>query len=331
MSVGQQRFIGRARELATLEDSFEADGGQLCLVSGRRRIGKSYLLQRFVDSRRAIFYQATRQAEGQELLAFTREVQAVLGGLPAGYAFPAWEAALQYLDTAAGGERLVVILDEFPYLCDSTPGLASVVQRWWDRRGRTSPLMLVLCGSAQSFMADLDAGAAPLHQRFTRKLDVGPLTYREAGEFFPMLSAAERVRIFGILGGTPLYLQQWRPERNLRENLLRLFGDPGSMLLDSAALVLHTDLGDATAAYRALSAIANGAARRNEILQKGAVTNERVLQRLEDLRLVIKTVPITEGVRSRRGFFKVADPYFRFWFRFVESNRATIDRGSANA
>jgi AAA+ ATPase superfamily predicted ATPase len=187
--------------------------------------------------------------------------------------------------------------------------------------------MLVLCGSAQSIMAGLDAGKAPLHQRFTRKLDVGPLSYREAGEFFPNAPAADKIRAYAILGGTPLYLEQWRPERSLHGNLVALFGDPGSSLVDSAALVVLTDLGDATAPYRALSAIANGATRRNEILQKGAITNERVLQRLEDLRLAVKTVPITEGAASRRGYFKVADPYFRFWFRFIADNRASIDRG----
>jgi AAA+ ATPase superfamily predicted ATPase len=296
-------------------------------VSGRRRVGKSYLLQQFVAGRRAVFYQATRQAEPEELSAFTREARILLGGLPPGYAFPTWEAALEYLDGAAGSERLIVILDEFPYLCESTAGLPSVVQRWWDRRGRNSGVMLILCGSAQSFMGSLDAGSAPLHQRFTEKLAVAPLSYREAAEFFPSLAAADRVRVFGILGGTPLYLEQWRPEGTLRENLLTLFANPGSMLVDSAQLVLHTDLGDASASYRALSAIAGGATRRNDILQKAHVTNERVLQRLEELHLIVKTVPITEGAASRRGYFAVTDPYFRFWFRFVEANRATIDRG----
>ncbi len=327
MSRRQHRFVGRTRELAALEAAFEGDGGRLVLLSGRRRVGKSYLLQQFVEGRRAIFYQATRQAEPEERRAFTREVQAALGGLPPAYAFPDWEAALEYLDGAAGSERLIVILDEFPYLCESTPALPSLVQRWWDRRGRNSAVMLILCGSAQSFMAGLDAGSAPLHQRFTDKLRVGPLSYREAAEFFPSLSAADRVRVYGILGGTPLYLEQWRPESSLRENLLTLFANPGSMLVDSAQLVLHTDLGDATASYRALSAIAGGATRRNDILQKAHVTNERVLQRLEELDLIVKTVPMTEGAASRRGYFAVVDPYFRFWFRFIESNRSTIDRG----
>ncbi len=319
-------FVGRSAELATLTAAYESASGQLVLLYGRRRVGKTFLLQQFSEGRRTVFYQATRQTEAQELAAFTRVAADVLGGLPNGYSFPDWEAALEYVDRH-DGEPLAVILDEFPYLCDSTPGLASVIQRWWDQRGRTSRIALVLCGSAQTFMTNLDTGSAPLHQRFTKKIALGPLTYREAAEFVPELEPADKLRVYGVLGGTPLYLKEWRAGISVRDNLVELFGDPAGILVDSARLVLHTDLGDSTASYRALSAIANGDTRRNEILQKAKITNERVLQVLEDLKLVTKRVPITEGPGSRRGFFAVTDPYFRFWFRFIERNRASIDRG----
>jgi AAA+ ATPase superfamily predicted ATPase len=321
-----EAFVGRDAELRNLTSAYDSGDGQLVLLSGRRRIGKTYLLQRFSEGRRTVFYQASRQAEAVELAAFTRIVGDALGPLPEGYAFPSWEAALEYIESHAGG-RIAVMLDEFPYLCESTTGLPSVIQRWWDHRGRTSSVMLVLCGSAQTFMTDLESGSAPLHQRFTKKIVLGPLSYREAAEFVPSLRNADKVRVYGILGGTPLYLKEWHAGSSVRANLVRLFGDPAGLLVDSARLVLHTDLGDATASYRALSAIANGDTRRNAILQKAKITNERVLHRLEELGLVTRRVPVTEGPDSRRGFFVVTDPYFRFWFRFIERNRAMIDRG----
>jgi hypothetical protein len=323
----QNGFIGRAVELASLAGTYDAANGQLVLLYGRRRVGKTYLLQEFSRTRRVIFYQASRQGEAAELGAFTRTVAATLGRLPAGFVFPTWQTALEYVDEYSRGDRIAVILDEFPYLCESSEGLSSVIQRWWDQRGRTSSVMLVLCGSAQTFMSDLDRGSAPLHQRFTKKIRLGPLSYREAAQFVPSLDPADRLRVYALMGGTPLYLREWNADDDLRANLLRLFGDPAGLLVDSARLVLHTDLGDATASYRALNAIANGRTRRNEILQTAKVTNERVLQRLEDLRLIVRRVPITEGDASRRGYFALTDPYFRFWFRFIEPNRATIDRG----
>jgi hypothetical protein len=323
----QPKFIGRVPELASLAAAYEEKPGQLVLLYGRRRIGKTYLLQRFSEGRRTIFYQATRQAEAEELASFTKQVGAALGALPPEYVFPSWEAALDYLHANAGDDRLAVILDEFPYLCESTPGLPSIIQRWWDQRGRTSGTMLVLCGSAQTFMTELESSSAPLHQRFTKRIALGPLSYREAAEFVPNLTPADRAVVYGILGGTPLYLKEWNERESTRDNLLRLFGDPASLLVDSARLVLHADLGDATASYRALSAIANGATRRNDILQKARITNERVITRLEELKLINKRVPVTEGGDSRRGFFSVTDPYFKFWFRFIQPNFPSIDRG----
>lgn len=322
-------FVGRVAELEELERRYDAPEGQLVLLAGRRRIGKTYLLQQFTGRHpgRTVFYQATRQAESRELEAFTALVARELGGLPPGFAFPRWEAAFEWLDERAGAERLVVVLDEYPYLTESTPGLSSVIQRWWDRRGRSARAMLVLCGSEQAVMDDLDRGASPLHQRFTAKLHLNALAYDEAARLLPGLAPADLVRVYAILGGTPLYVREWDVRATLRANLLRLFGDPRSALIDAARLVLQTDLRDATVAFRTLGAVAAGETKRNAIIQRARITNERTLTRLEELGLLVKRVPITEGTASRRGVYAVADPYFRFWFRFIEPNLATIDRG----
>ena len=277
MHAEQPVFVGRGAELGALASAYRSKDGQLVLLYGRRRVGKTYLLQRFSEGRRTVFYQATRQAEKTELEQFTAEVAKQFGDFPPGYVFPTWQAALEFVGDKARDRRIAVILDEFPYLCESTNGLPSVIQRWWDQHGRTSGVMLVLCGSAQNFMTELEAGAAPLHQRFTKRIALGPLAYREASEFVPELSPADRAMVYGVLGGTPLYLREWNQHHSKRENLLRLFGDPAGLLVDSARLVLHTDLGDSSASYRALSAVANGATKRNEILQKARITNERVL------------------------------------------------------
>jgi len=322
-------FVGRERELEALSSRYASKRRELVLLSGRRRIGKTFLLQQFASANpeRTIFYQASRQSEDRELKAFTKLVSQHIGGLPPDYAFPSWDSALQFIDDRAKKKRITVILDEYPYLAESTKGLSSIVQRWWDRPVADSRAMLVLCGSEQAVMDDLDHGAAPLHQRFTLKIRLEALAYDEAARLIPGLEPADYVRIYAILGGTPLYVREWNAKASLRENLLTLFGDPRSALVDAVRLALQTDLGDTTASYRALSAVAAGQTKRNQILQRAHITNERTLSRLEQLGLLVKRVPVTEGVASRRGVFSVADPYFRFWFRFIEPNLATIDRG----
>lgn len=324
------RFIGRRRELEALGQVAERQGGQLVLVYGRRRIGKSYLLDRFSHGRHTVFYQATQQTEAIELACFSDQIRS-LTRLPESVSFPGWEAALDALAEAAAGERLVVILDEFPYLCESTAALPSIVQRWWDRRGRTSAVMLILCGSAQAFMHQLDSRAAPLHSRFTAKLAVRPLPYREAAEFVPELGAADKALVYGILGGTPFNLDQWNAALDVRDNLLRLFGDPMSSLVDSAERILTSDLPDARVAFRVLRAVVLGHSRWAEI-REFAKVHERALPRLIEIGLIERRTPATEDPKkSRRSVYRIPDPYLRFWFRFVLRNRGPIERGLGRA
>ena len=188
--------------------------------------------------------------------------------------------------------------------------------------------MLILCGSAQRFMEELDGAAAPLHQRFTAKFHIRPLDYRTAALFTPTLPGEDKARIYAILGGTPLYLRQWNAELDLRENLLALFGDPASSLVDSAELTLSTDLEDARAPYRALQAVALGATKHNEIRSQAKITTDRTIQRLLDLDLLERRVPATENpAKTRRASYAIGDPYYRFYFRFIAPQRGAIDRG----
>jgi hypothetical protein len=323
-------LINREWELAALIRAADSPGGQLVVVWGRRRTGKTYLLQAFTEARRAIYYTATQQSEPIELAAFTDSVRAVLGtaGLPTGYAFPDWTVALNFVAAQAGGERLVVILNEFPYLADSTPGIASIVQRWWDGPGRGSRVMLVLCGSAVAYMNQIVGAAAPLHQRATAVIHVAPFTYRAAGAMVAGLPPVERAVAYGVLGGTPLYLDQWDAGATRRDNLLRLFGTPASPLVDAAELVLSGELPELEGAFRILQAVALGKTKAGEIADYARMAVERPLKRLTTLGLLERRVPaLDDPARTRRAVYRIVDPYFAFWFRFIAPHRAQVARG----
>jgi len=317
------RLVDRELELAALDAATDARGGQLVVVWGRRRTGKTYLLQAFGAHRRCIHYTATQQSAPVELRAFTDAARAVLGGegLPAGYRFPDWSVALDWVTAAAGEQRLVVILDEFPYLAHSTRGLESIIQCWWDQRGRTSRVMLVLCGSAVAYMRQIVGAAAPLHQRATAAIHVAPMDYRSAGRFVEELAPAERAVVYGILGGTPLYLEQWDARASRRANLLRLFGNPASPLVDAAELVLSGELPELEGAFRILQAVALGRTRPGEIADYARVAVERPLKRLTTLGILERRVPnLDVPARTKRAIYRVVDPYFAFWFRFIAPN-----------
>lgn len=324
------RLIDRKHELASLETAAASPRGQLVTVWGRRRVGKTYLLQAFAERRRAVYYTATQQSAPIELVTFTDAVRASLGndGLPPGYAFADWSAALDFVTDRSEEQRLVLVIDEFPYLAGSTPGIESIVQRWWDRRGRDSSLMLVLCGSAVAYMEQIGGAAAPLHQRATATIRVAALDYRAAGQFVSSLAPADQAVVYGILGGTPLYLDQWDPRASRRANLLRLFGTPVSPLVDAAELVLSGELPELENAFRILQAVAIGRTRPGEIAGYARVAVERPLKRLTTLGVLERRIPaLDDPAKSKRAIYRIADPYFAFWFRFIASSRANIARG----
>ena len=180
-------FLGRERELEVLSELHASSRPELFVLYGRRRVGKTELLQRLCAGRRAVYFQAAQVRERDNLRAFRDALAERLGDeIAARVELPDWEAALEFALERSAPERLLVVLDEFPYLCDANRGLPSILQRFWDRRGKTSSLMLVLCGSQVSFMErEVLAERSPLFGRRTGQKRLEPLRPPDALGFFP--------------------------------------------------------------------------------------------------------------------------------------------------
>jgi len=297
-------FIGRGAELRSLEDAWDQPGSSLVLVWGRRRVGKTRLLGRFADGKRAVFYGATQQAPAAELAALSdaaRDALAPSGtDLLAHGDFPSWVSALDYLAEQAASQRLLVVLDEFPYLEATEPALPSLVQRFWDHRGRASQLMLVLCGSAQAVMVDLQSHDAPLFGRVDHRVHVEPFAVRDAALFTPGVAAADAAAIYGILGGMPAYLSRWRTGQSRDANLRRLFGEAASPLIEEGEFVLTSELPDASGYFRILHGIAAGNRTFNALRDFSAIDISRQLDRLQRVGLVQREAPATEDPRRSK-------------------------------
>lgn len=215
-----------------------------------------------------------------------------------------------------------MVLDDFPYLVASEPALPSIIQRWWDHAGRTSRLLLVLCGSAQAVMEDLQGWRAPLFGRVDLRLQLRPFDYAEAALLSPRLPAAERALVYGIFGGMPPYLRRWDAGVDHRTNLARLFGDPTSPLGEEGEFVLSSELAEASGYFRILQGIASGHRTYGRIKDFAGIEIQHQLERLVSLGLVERTVPVTEEPdRSRRVLYRIADNFMSFWFRFIFPRR----------
>lgn len=327
-------FRNRVEELAWLEDGWSSGHAELRILYGRRHIGKSALLDEFAAGKRHVIFQAAEGTVTDQLRDLTEAILAcqddpVLREAP----LPNWAAALAYLARMASGAKLLVVFDEYQYVAEADPMLASRLQRWWSRHAMQLPIYLVLCGSAVRFF-EQNVLTGPAYGRNTGALQLKPLGYRDAALFFPGWSHEDQVRAHAVVGGVPHCMLQLDPARplawNIQQNVLRR----GAVLYQEAELLVREELREPRVYISILRAISGGATRLSRIADKvqgadGDANLSSYLATLQELGLTEYRRPIA-GDGGRRGVWTVADPYLRFWFRFVLPNQAQLEhRGSA--
>jgi AAA+ ATPase superfamily predicted ATPase len=327
-------FINRQAELQLLEERYRSDQAEFFVLYGRRRVGKTELLAEFCRDKRHVFFVADLDVEPVLRAAFSRAVNAeLLGPEAASAVYPSWQDVFLLLAHHAQAQRLIVVLDEFTYLVDAHSPLPSILQRVWDSDLARSKLMLVLCGSYVGMMEDAVLGYhAPLYGRRTAQYLLEPLSFHDARGFFPTYDLVDQVRAYAVLGGIPAYLRAVSASQPLLANVSQQVLTRGTFLYDEVRFLLQQELREPRNYFAVLEAIASGRTRLNEIKQATGLDGVTAyLGTLQGLRLIERVVPVTEGKphKSRRGIYRLCDPFFRFWFRFVHPNRTLLERGGA--
>jgi hypothetical protein len=330
-------LLGRNSERATLEQAWRAasDGdAQLCILWGRRRVGKTFLAADFMRGKRGLFFGATQQSEGVELRRLAEVVRRDLGShaedLMGGGGLASWEAALRFLAALAAESPLAVVLDEVPYLARSTPGFPSIVQVVWDHLRPGSKLLLVLVGSAVGIMEDMVGPGGALRGRPTVRLRLDPLDLWSAREFLPGVAAVPLFEAYAACGGYPLHLRAWDRRASTADNLLRLGASPGGLLLEDAESILREELPSSGGYSRILAAVGRGRCRASEIAAEADQRIEHPLDVLVRAGFVRRSLPVG-APRKARPLYEIGDPYLAFWFGVLYSELALIDAGQGGA
>ncbi len=326
------KFVNRTRELAALDRAAGSKPGMV-VVSGRRRVGKTALLDRFAADRPAVFLPGTRAPVSEALRRFEERLRVALPPEPGDLLdlghLSTWDAALGYVLARTRTQPLLVVFDEFPYLCETDPALPSTLQARWDHRG-DSQLSLVLAGSHVGLMEQLVAADAPLFGRADAHLRLAPFSWREAGLLTGGDDPAAWLEAYVTVGGMPRYLQLWDPRHDAVANLTDLLDGPGAPLGDEGTVVLQ-ELPPGSAASRVLELVALGAETFTAVRERAALapaTASEALAGLEALGLVDRLTPVGEDPRrTKRVRYQVRDPLLRIWLSIVAPHRDAFELG----
>jgi len=325
-------FLDRETELALLADHLERPGACFFVLYGRRRIGKTELLRRALAGRPlAAYHVATRSTPVEELgrlsLTLAREWEQPL---LAAQALASPEALLAVLEGLRG--RHILVLDELPYLAESAPALPGLLQEAWDRSLSKGELKLVVCGSSISVMeSTFLSPRAPLYGRRTGQMRLGPLPAQTLTQAFPG-RPEHAVELAALFGGVPGYLQRLDPSLEPAENVKRHVLTRGEPLYEEVPFLLREELREPRVYAAVLAAIAGGARKFGEISSKVGLDRAnltRYLAVLGELGLVEREVPVTEPrpEKSRKGLYRVSDPFVATWYALVHPLRDLLETG----
>ncbi len=324
-------FYCRKEELRIMNRRYDKGRFECIVIYGRRRIGKTALINEFCKGKETIYFSALNASSGENLEALSKAIY--LCKNPEGSNAPTYQSyadALDEITAMAKQRRIVFVIDEYPYLAKAEKSISSRLQHIIDHVWKETELYLILCGSSMSFMEYQVLGyESPLYGRRTAQFKIQALTYREITVFHPELSLEDQAMLYGITGGIPHYINKLELENDLDEALLENLFDTSGYLFEEPENLLKQELREPAIYNSVIAAVAGGASRSNEIATKVGLESgvcAKYLRILLELGILKKEIPITEKP-GRKTIYTIDDNFFRFWYRFVPGNMSSIGAG----
>ena len=326
-------FIGRNTELKTLDKLYRSNKFEFAVIYGRRRVGKTALINEFSKDKDTIFFTGVETNAKQNLENFSRCIMEYQTGFAVDSSFASFQAALEYVFQLAQKKRLVLVIDEYPYVARASKSFASTLQLLIDKNKDSSKLFLILCGSSMSYMEDnVLAYKAPLYGRRTAQLKIQPFDFFESCRYFENFSGEDKALAYGIMGGTPQYLMQLDDRLSIEDNIKNTHLNPASSIFEEPNNLLKQEVREPAIYNAVITAIATGASKMNEIsgkIDEDTSVCATYIKNLISLGIVKKEMPYGEK-SGRKTIYSIEDNMFRFWYRFVPENTSLISRGAAD-
>lgn len=326
-------FVGRARELNSLEKVYRKSGFGMTVIYGRRRVGKSTLIAEFIKDKKAIFYTATKVGAERNLELFSKQVLDVLNPDYSNAIFTSLESIFNIITNEVKNEnnKIVLVIDELPYWAEKDEALLSIIQKYIDTEWINTNIMLILCGSALSFMEKrVLSEKSPVFGRRDAQIKLEAFNYRDSALFVPNYSFEEKAVCYGVTGGVAKYLAMFDKSKSLDDNIKELFFHTDGYLFDETKNLLTQEFTDITLVNNIIEQIASGENSLNIISSKVHEKDTTVLYSLEkliDAGLIEKKKCILEEKNKKKTQYVLKDHMFKFWYRFIPKAISVIEMG----
>lgn len=322
-------FRGRVAELEILDKKYRQNGFIMTILYGRRRIGKTKLINKFMLEHdcKQISFTAVERTESELLSMMTETVLSALApDMVGNISFNSFENLFSYVGKQAGSERIIFFIDEYPYLAKECPYIQSVLQKVIDTVWKNGKLFFIICGSLISFMKDeVLAESAPLHGRSSLELKLAPFNYLETAEFLEGYTNEEKAICYGLSNGVAKYVEQFDPEQSLEENIIEQFYSIGGYFTEEQVKTIVTGEKQNPSLYNSIiSAVASGHTKSSEIA--AYIGADDVTYPLK----VLTKAEILEKRISKRPYYVISDSMLEFWFRYVNRATSLINAGNGS-
>lgn len=309
--------------MKTLEKEFLRESS-FTVIYGRRRTGKTTLIKEFIKNKNSFYFFADKQSEFIQIDRFKKQLAIYFNdNLLDKVTIKDWDTLFNYLiSKLPKGEKFVLVIDEFQYLCMTNKNFSSTFQRIYDEKLKESNIMLILCGSLISMMySEVLAYDSPLYGRRTAQIRLKPIKFDYYNEFFTDKSHKELIEFYSITGGIPKYIQEFDKNKSPIWNIKNNIFDNNNFLYSEPKFLLQEEINDLSRYFSIIQSIANGDTKMSAIATKLGLNSSSLspyISKLIDLDILEREVPVTENIdNSKKSLYYIKDNYLAFWFNYV--------------
>lgn len=331
-----QQFVNREEELKFLTNRLNSDMSEFIVFIGRRRVGKSELVTNFINKNNGIYYLSSKEGDKENIKNFSIEISRFLNDENfSKVIYENWYDLFNslrnnvYFKKKSEKNKIIIAIDEFPYLIYSNNSISSIFQKIWDEILKHENILFIILGSSISIMeSEVLAYKSPLYGRRTGQWEVLPLEINHFNSFYPKLSFEERLKIWFCLGGIPEYLKKFSDGLSIYENIKRHILEKGNYLSVDAELILNEEFKETKNYKLILKSISFGNTTMGNIVNDTGLDKSMVskyLDVLENIKLIKGELPVISKTNARGNKYYINDNYFNFWFKYYYKNRTNLE------